>query len=286
MIELCLSAPVGVLHTFAHSMWVSPVAHNLHVIRVGNVDISNFSGRLKFKSKPCSIKFDFSSCIERIDHIYVHYHNFHCPAHCNFKMGKVHCTGFYIVPCASFDFVTLANVPCASFGFVTLANVPLEWAASFGFALCSVQRIVDCKPQMCRIVFGALLCRALQTVPLRSADGILFCIFVYLCVCVFAYCRICICVIAYWCICSLYCAAHRMLHPWDGQMVSSGRRMRAIVEGKQENKTDLSRKRPPDFLRPNICGFPQVQLHINCHQWWTCSRNPLPTTLHNQKSEK
>ena len=106
-----------------------------------------------------------------------------------------------------------AILPCASFGFVTLANVPLEWAASFGFALCSVQRIVDCKPQMCRIVFGALLCRALQTVPLRSADGILFCIFVYLCVCVFAYCRICICVIAYWCICSLYCAAHRMLHP-------------------------------------------------------------------------
>ena len=97
MIELCLSAPVGVLHTFAHSMWVSPVAHNLHVIRVGNVDISNFSGRLKFKSKPCSIKFDFSSCIERIDHIYEHYHNFHCPAHCNFKMGKVHCTGFYTV---------------------------------------------------------------------------------------------------------------------------------------------------------------------------------------------
>ena len=51
-----------------------------------------------------------------------------------------------------------------------LANVPLEWAASFGFALCTVQRIVDCKPQMCRIVFAALLCRALQTVPLRSAD--------------------------------------------------------------------------------------------------------------------
>ena len=39
--------------------------------------------------------------------------------------------------------------------------------------------------------------------------------------------------------------------------------MGAIVEGKQENKTDLSRKRPPDFLRPNICGFPQVQLHIH-----------------------
>ena len=63
-------------------------------------------------------------------------------------------------------------------------------------------------------------------------------------------------------------------------MVSLGRRMGAIVEGKQENKTDLSRKRPPDFLIPNICGFSQVQLQnvinvlfvqiYNIHNWGCC----------------
>ena len=55
-----------------------------------------------------------------------------------------------------------------------------------------------------------------------------------------------------------HCIAHRASQ--DGQMVSWGRRMGAIVEGKQENKTDLSRKRPPDFLSLNICGYPHVQL--------------------------
>ena len=54
--------------------------------------------------------------------------------------------------------------------------------------------------------------------------------------------------------------ASHTVHPQDGQMVSWGRRMGAIVEGKQENKTDLSRKRPPDFLSLNICGYPHVQL--------------------------
>ena len=202
------------------------------------MDISNFSGRLKFKSKPCSIKFYFSSCIERIDHIYEHYHNFHCPAHCNFKMGKVHCTGFYIVP-------------CASFGFVTLANVPLEWAASFGFALCSVQRIEDCKPQMCRIVFAALLCRALQTVPIRSADGNVFwhiCISVYLCICVLSHLYLCNCVLVYlqFILCS---ASHAAPLRWaDG-----------IVGKTDESNRGGKTRKQNRFVQETTAGFSQTQ---------------------------
>ena len=96
---------------------------------------------------------------------------------------------------------------------------------------------------------------------------------------IFHWCPVgCIFKIALYCIFLLYCVALHLvvlrctLQSWDGQMVSLWRWMRAIAEGKQENKTDLSRKRPPDFLSPNICGFPQV--HIN----W-CDQNTLSNKI-------